>query len=85
MGDPDLSDGGRSLVETARGGDADAIAGFRDAHVAKVRSYCTRVCPPDRVDEATAAAFREFVARVRTSVDRAEQAFARATGWIPNA
>jgi hypothetical protein len=67
VGDPDLSGGGRSLVETVREGDADAIAGFRDAHIAKVRSYCALVCPPDRVDEATAAAFRDFVARVRTS------------------
>jgi hypothetical protein len=65
VGDPDLSDDGQSLVQTIRRGDPDAIAGFRDAHIEKVRSYCARVCPPDRVDEACAAAFREFVARLR--------------------
>jgi hypothetical protein len=67
VGDPDLSQGGRSLAETVRAGDADAIAGFRDAHSAKVRSYCAQVCAPGRIDEACAVAFREFVARIRDS------------------
>jgi len=64
VGDPDLSDG-RSLAETIRSGDPDAIAGFRDAHIEKVRTYCAKTCAPDRVDEACEAALREFVARVR--------------------
>jgi hypothetical protein len=66
VGDPDLSDG-RSLAETIRAGNPDAIAGFRDAHIAKVRSYCAQVCPPDRIDETCEAALREFVARIRES------------------
>jgi hypothetical protein len=66
VGDPDLSDG-RSLAETIRAGNPDAIAGFRDAHIAKVRSYCAQVCPSDRIDETCEAALREFVTRVRES------------------
>jgi hypothetical protein len=79
VGHPDLSPP-PSLVETIRAGDADAIAGFRDAHIDRVRRYCAAVCAGDRIDEACDAAFREFVARVRES-DEAdlEQVLLRAT------
>jgi hypothetical protein len=48
-----------------RGGDADAIAGFRDAHEDLVTAFCAAFCTPERVGEAVDAAFLEFVARVR--------------------
>ncbi len=66
MGDPDLT-GAPSLAATIRLGDVDAVAGFRDAHAEKVRSFCASVCAPERLDDACEAAFIEFVARIRTT------------------
>jgi hypothetical protein len=63
VGDPDLSLS-RSLAETIRLGDPDAIAGFRDAHIGSIRSYCAAVCAPDLVEDACEASFLEFLGRV---------------------
>jgi hypothetical protein len=68
VGNPDLSRS-RSLARTIAAGDADAIAGFRDAHIETVRRYCGAVCASDRAEDACDAAFREFVARVREAGD----------------
>jgi hypothetical protein len=78
LGDPDLSPGGSppggspptaagpvSLSDLIRAGDADAFAGFRDAHIEMVHRYCEVACPPERVVEACEAAFLDFLARVR--------------------
>jgi hypothetical protein len=54
-------------VELIQAGDADAIAGFRDAHVGKVRSYCERACTPERLQDACEASFVDFLARIRAS------------------
>jgi hypothetical protein len=58
---------GASLLELIRAGDADAIAGFRDAHLGKVRSYCEQACTPERLDDACDASFRDFLGRIRAS------------------
>ncbi len=74
MGDPDLSDGGSppaSLPDLIRAGDADAFAGFREAHIDIVRAYCEVACAPELVAEACDAAFLDFVGRL--SADPAEQ------------
>jgi hypothetical protein len=63
VGDPDLSIA-RSLAETIRLGDPDAIAGFRDAHLGSIRSYCAAVCVPELVEDACEASFLEFLGRV---------------------
>jgi hypothetical protein len=75
LGDPDLS-GARSLAELIAFGDMDALAGFRDAHVGKVRAFCEIACPSAQVDAACEATFVEFVARVKAdpSDDRALEA-----------
>jgi hypothetical protein len=57
---------GASLLELIRAGDADAIAGFRDAHLGKVRSYCERACTPELLDDACDASFRDFLGRIKT-------------------
>jgi hypothetical protein len=73
VGDPDLSVGAQrahpSLAALIGAGDLDAFAGFRDAHAAKVRSYCGEVCARERVEEALAAAFIDFLARLRIAGD----------------
>jgi hypothetical protein len=58
---------GASLLELIRAGDADAIAGFRDAHLGKVRSYCERACTAERLDDACDASFRDFLGRIKAS------------------
>jgi hypothetical protein len=55
-----------SLAELIRAGDADALAGFRDANAGRVRGYCAEACRPDLVEEAVDAAFAELVGRLRT-------------------
>jgi hypothetical protein len=73
MGDSDLSAGDRrarpSLAALIGAGDADVIAGFREAHTEKIRRYCAEVCSQERVDEAVAAAFVDFLARLRVAED----------------
>jgi hypothetical protein len=67
-----VSLGGRSehrpsLLELIRAGDPDAVAGFYDARAGAVREYCESLCPPELVDEATLAAFADFLGRVETA------------------
>jgi hypothetical protein len=68
MGDPDLSTDGETratpLADPIRAGDGAAIAGFRDARLPRVEAYVAQVCPPELADEAVAAAFVDFLARV---------------------
>jgi hypothetical protein len=58
---------GPTLSELILADDADAIAGFRDAHVHKVRAYCEVACAGELVNEAELAAFVDFLARVPLS------------------
>ncbi len=62
-----------SLPQLIAAGDEDAIAGFRDAHIEKVRAYCATVCEPDRVDDACEAAFVDFLGRTLTVTDDERQ------------
>ncbi len=62
-----------SLAELIASGDEDAIAGFRDAHVDKVRAYCAVACGPDEVDDACEAAFVDFLGRALTTPDSERQ------------
>jgi hypothetical protein len=42
----------------------EALASFYDGRAGKVREYCATVCPAEFVDEATFAAFRDFLGRM---------------------
>jgi hypothetical protein len=53
----------QSLADLIRNRDRDALAGFYDARAGYVRAYCEAICPPSAADDATLAAFVEFVAR----------------------
>jgi hypothetical protein len=46
-------------------GDLDVIAGFREAHAHKIRSYCEEACRPELAETACEAALRELLARLR--------------------
>lgn len=59
----------RSLVELLREGDRDAQAGFHDAHIEAVRSYCSSICAPEDVEAACDAAFVDFTGRLAVSTD----------------
>jgi hypothetical protein len=65
MSSPDAT--GQSLSELILADDGDAIAGFRDAHIHKVRAYCEEACPSELVDEARDAAYVDFLGRLRLS------------------
>ena len=56
-----------TLSELILADDGDAIAGFRDAHIHKIRAYCQEACPADLVEEARDAAFVDFLGRLRLS------------------
>ncbi len=56
-----------TLAEAIRDGDADALAGFHDAHRGRVRGYCTIACAAERVQDASDAAFVDFVGRLSAS------------------
>ncbi len=56
-----------SVSELIAAGDPDAAAGFFDARAPSVREYCGELADAELVDEATLAAFVEFLARVRTA------------------
>jgi hypothetical protein len=53
-----------TLVDSLLAGDADAIAGFRDAHLHQVMVFCTEACPEGLHEEARDAAFVNFLGRV---------------------
>jgi hypothetical protein len=69
LGDSDLTtEGSRSdtdLAELLRAGDAAATAEFRAGRVPRVEAYVAGVCAPERIAEATSAAFLDFFARAR--------------------
>ncbi len=54
----------QTLLGLIAGRDPDAAAGFFDAHAPGVRRYSKWVAPPERIDEATLAAFVDFLGRV---------------------
>jgi hypothetical protein len=58
-----------SLAQLIRADDAEAIAGFFDAHEHQVRCYCEHACAPELLDEVRDAAFVDFLGRVRTVAD----------------
>ncbi len=62
---PSLLEKHPSLARQIAEGNPDTLAGFHDAHVRKVRSYCAHACQAEAVDEAVEASFVDFVARVR--------------------
>ena len=62
-----------SLAELIVSGDEDAIAGFRDAHVDKVRAYCVVACEPGEADDACEAAFVDFLGRALTTRENERQ------------
>jgi hypothetical protein len=61
------SDEQESLVQLLAAGDRDAAAGFFDARAPSVKEYCAELCPPDQVDQATLAAFVDFLGRICTA------------------
>jgi hypothetical protein len=63
----DVVAGTRSLQQLIADGDGDAIAGFHDSRIEKVRRFCELLCPPGLVESACAATFADFVGRVRTA------------------
>jgi hypothetical protein len=69
VGDPDLiGDPQRRPIALAAllgEGDTDAFAGFRAAHVARVRRFCGVVCARELQDQACESAFVEFIGRLR--------------------
>ena len=75
VGHPDLSgerpvsSPGTSLHQLILAGDPDAIAGFRDSHVHRIRRYVAEACPPELRDEAADATFVNFLGRVATAQD----------------
>ncbi len=76
VGDPDLS-ASRSLADVIRLGDPDAIAGFRDAHVGKVRAFCAAVCLPELARQQRSCA---TCRKTATLMLEAEQTFVLASG-----
>jgi hypothetical protein len=76
VGDSDLA--GRraerppSLAALIRDGDPDAVAGFYDGRAGSVREYCASLCPAGLVDEATLAAFVDFLGRLENAGDDAD-------------
>ena len=52
-----------SLAELLRARDLDALTGFYDARGPYVEAYCRAICRPEEVEDATLAAFTEFLAR----------------------
>jgi hypothetical protein len=62
-----------SLAELIASGDEDAIAGFRDAHVDKVRAYCAVACEPGKANDACEAAFVDFLGRALTTPESERQ------------
>jgi outer membrane biosynthesis protein TonB len=75
VGHPDLSgerpvsSPGTSLHQLILAGDPDAIAGFRDSHVHRIRRYVAEACPAELRDEAAEATFVNFLGRVATAQD----------------
>ncbi len=53
-----------TLLELIAAGDPDAAAGFYDARAPSVREYCVEICSPEQADQATLAAFVDFLGRV---------------------
>jgi hypothetical protein len=58
-----------TVVALIASGNADAAAGFYDAHAPGVREYCSELCPPELVDEATRAALIDFLGRASSAAD----------------
>jgi hypothetical protein len=61
-----------SLATLIREGDPDAVAGFYDGRAGSVREYCASLCPAALVDEATLAAFVDFLGRLENADDDAD-------------
>jgi len=64
--------GNETLLRLIAQRDPDAAAGFFDAHAPSVRRYCEEVAAPERLDEATLAAFVDLLARVESAPPEAE-------------
>jgi hypothetical protein len=60
------------LIELIAVGDPDAAAGFYDARSPSVREYCSEICSPELIDEATLGAFVDFLARVGVASSEAD-------------
>jgi hypothetical protein len=54
-----------SLADLLMARDRDAMTGFFDARAGYVRAYCAGILPAPAVEDATFAAFVEFLARVK--------------------
>ena len=71
VGNPNLSDrhmaGNETLLRLIAQRDPDAAAGFFDAHAPSVRRYCEELAAPERLDEATLAAFVDLLGRVESA------------------
>lgn len=63
---------GETLLRLIGERDPDAAAGFFDAHARSVRRYCEEVAAPERIDEATLAAFVDLLGRVESAPPGAE-------------
>jgi hypothetical protein len=59
--------GDETLLRLIAERDPDAAAGFFDAHGRSVRRYCEEVAAPQRLDEATLAAFVDLLGRVESA------------------
>jgi hypothetical protein len=51
-------------VDPVRDRDPEALGRFFDSHAGNVKEYCSIVCPPGMVDEATFVAFADFLGRL---------------------
>lgn len=75
MGDSDLNPAPDSSALAKR------LSAFREQHADRIEAYCRVACSADRIDEATEAAFVDFVGRVseqRVADDGLEATLARA-------
>jgi hypothetical protein len=61
-----------TIIELIADGDPDAAAGFYDARASSVRDYCAELCPPDRVEDATLAAFVDLLGRTMNAAADAD-------------
>jgi hypothetical protein len=59
--------GSPTLTELIRARDRDALAGFFDGRAGYVTAYTNELCPAERAQDATLAAFVEFLARVESA------------------
>lgn len=61
-----------TLIERVAGRDRSAAAEFYDSQAPRVRTYCQELCLPELTDDATLAAFVDFLGRATTAAPDAD-------------